>query len=167
MHSLKHNDFLLPYKRHENFNQTEQWQCLAAVMNILAKFNHDSTVKPVIVSFSGRKFMKIIGRCRVQFQWLVTGGPGGQLCGGGLLIKISIINIILMLVCSHFLIANKYFMDSLVSNKWTKYFTLPAIPCSPSHSSGSHQNQFSISAQCLLTGGILENHEEAQNNKLH
>ena len=100
-------------------------------MNILAKFNHDSTVKPVIVSFSGRKFMKIIGRCRVQFQWLVTGGPGGQLCGGWLLIKISIINIILMLACSHFLIANKYFMDSLVSNKWTKYFTLPAIPCSP------------------------------------
>ena len=32
----------------------------AAVMNILAKFNHDSTVKPGIVSFSGRKFMKII-----------------------------------------------------------------------------------------------------------
>ena len=71
------------HKRHEYFNQTQDFHFVAAVMNILAKFNHDSTVKSVIVSFSGRKFMKIIDWCRVQFQWLVTAGAGGNYLAAG------------------------------------------------------------------------------------
>ena len=62
-------------KRHEYYNQNLRLHYFAVVMNILAKFNHDSTVKPGIVSFSGRKFMKIID---YQFHWLVTAGGPGQ-----------------------------------------------------------------------------------------